>query len=155
MREVMQQLRSVLLGLWHGLDVLRKSLHLLLLLMIFAFLVGALRGSSPVIPGRAALLIAPEGEIVEQLSGDPLQRALEEARGDRHNETLLWDLTQSIRAAANDRRIPVIAIDVDRLDSAGQPMLGSLVGSPGFPTMTIKRQRSGCRWICVMSSSNK
>ena len=56
-REVMQQLRSILLGLWRGLDILRRSLHLLLLLMIFGFFLGALRGSTPAIPGKAALLI--------------------------------------------------------------------------------------------------
>jgi protease-4 len=122
----MNQLRTILLGLWRGLDVLRKLLHLIVLLVIFGFVFGALRGSAPVIPSRAALLLAPEGELVEQLSGDPLQRALEQARGDNHAETLLWDLTASIRAAAKDRRVPVIAIDVDKLDGAGQPMLEEL-----------------------------
>jgi protease-4 len=118
--------RTVLLGLWRGLDVLRKFLHLILLLVIFGFLFGALRSSVPSVPGRAALLLAPEGELVEQLSGDPLQRAIQEARGDGHVETLLWDLTDAIRGAAKDSRIPVVAVDLERFEGAGQPMMEEL-----------------------------
>ena len=68
-------LRSFFSGLWRGLDALRKALHLILLLVIFGVLIGILRGSVPRIPAKAALLIAPEGQLVEQLSGDPLERA--------------------------------------------------------------------------------
>lgn len=122
----MQFLRAILLGLWRGLDVLRKFLHLLLLLVIFGFIVGALRVSLPTVPSKAALLISPEGELVEQMSGDPLQRAIEEARGQGHPETLLWDLVDSIRAAAKDKRIPVLALDLEKFDGAGQPTLEEL-----------------------------
>jgi protease-4 len=122
----MNLLRSILYGLWRGLDVLRRFLHLIVLLVIFGFVIGALRGSVPSVPPKAALLLAPEGELVEQSSGDPLQRAVEEARGQGHAETLLWDLTDAIRAAAKDRRIPVVAIDLEKLDGAGQPTLEEL-----------------------------
>lgn len=114
--------RKVLLAVWRGLDELRKALHLIVLLVIVALVVGALRSSVPSVPRRAALLIEPEGTLVEQLSGDPLERAIDEARGDGHQETLLWDLTDAIRAAAKDPRIPVIALDLDNFDGAGQPM---------------------------------
>src|ERR1700743_1890905 len=122
----MNFLRSILYGLWRGLDVLRRFLHLLVLLVVFGFVVGALRGSVPSVPSKAALLIEPEGEIVEQLSGDPLERAVQEARGQGTPETLLWDLTDSIRAAAKDKRIPVLAIDLEHFDGAGQPILEEL-----------------------------
>src|SRR5436309_13823981 len=104
--------RSFFSGLWRGLDGLRKVLHLLVLLAIFAVLVGVLRAGVPRIPARAALLIAPQGELVEQLSGDPVTRAAEETRGEAHAETLLWDLTESIHAAAGDRRIQGLALDL-------------------------------------------
>ncbi len=122
----MNLLRSILYGLWRGLDVLRRFLHLLVLLVVFGFVIGALRGSVPNVPAKAALLLAPEGEIVEQSTGDPLERAVEEARGQGHAETLLWDLTDSIRAAAKDRRIAVVAIDLEKLEGAGQPTLEEL-----------------------------
>jgi protease IV len=122
----MSFLRSLLYGLWRGLDVLRRFLHLLVLLVIFGFVVGALRSSVTNVPAKAALLVEPEGEIVEQSRGDPLERAVEEARGQGHAETLLWDLTDSIRAAAKDKRIPVVAIDLEKFDGAGQATLEEL-----------------------------
>ncbi len=121
--------RSFFSGLWRGLDVLRKVLHLIVLLVIFALVVGALRGVVPRIPARAALLIAPQGELVEQLSGDPVQRALQEARGDSHAETLLWDLTDSIRAASRDTRIPVLVLDLEKFDGATQATLEELANA--------------------------
>jgi protease IV len=122
----MRLLRSILLGLWRGLDGLRKFLHLLLLLVLFGFLIGVLHGTVPNVPSKAALLLQPQGQIVEQLSGDPLERAVQGARGEGNAETLLWDLTDSIRAAAKDKRIPVLAIDLDKFDGGGQPSLEEL-----------------------------
>jgi len=122
----MNILRSIVYGLWRGLDVLRRFLHLVVLLVVFGFVVGALRGSVPTVPLKAALLVAPEGDIVEQSSGDALQQAVQEARGQGHAETLLWDLTDSIRAAAKDKRIQVVAIDLEKFDGAGQPTLEEL-----------------------------
>ncbi|HYK99562.1 MAG TPA: signal peptide peptidase SppA [Steroidobacteraceae bacterium] len=122
-------MRSFLAGLWRGLDGLRKVLHLIVLLVIFGAAVGVLLSGTGRIPARAALLIQPDGELVEQLSGDPLTRALEAARGDRRHETLLWDLTDSIRAAATDRRIGAIALDLDKFAGGTQPSLEELAGA--------------------------
>jgi protease IV len=121
--------RSFFSGLWRALDGLRKGLHLILLLVIFGVLVGVLRGSVPLVPSRAALVIAPEGPLVEQLSGDPRMRALNEALGNEREEALLWDLMDSIRAAASDKRIQVLVLDLDKLESATQPALAELAGS--------------------------
>ncbi|HXZ60271.1 MAG TPA: signal peptide peptidase SppA [Steroidobacteraceae bacterium] len=118
--------RSFFAGLWRGLDGLRKVLHLIVLLVIFGVVLGVLLSGTAHIPARAALLIEPEGELVEQLSGDPFTRALQAARGDRRRETLLWDLTDSIRAAATDRRIPALALDLDKFDGATQPTMEEL-----------------------------
>jgi protease IV len=111
---------------WRFLDGLRRVLHLILLLFFFGIIFAALRGSIPNVPQRAALVVAPEGRLVEQLSGDPLQRALEETRGKERAETLLWDLTDSIRAAAKDKRIPVLVLDLEHFEGGGQPTLEEL-----------------------------
>ena len=66
----------IFVGIWRGLDGLRKFLHLLVLLTIFGFVVGALRTSIPHIADSSALVIAPKGEIVEQLSGSPVDQAI-------------------------------------------------------------------------------
>ena len=121
--------RSFFSGLWRGLDALRKVLHLVLLLVIFAIVVGALRGAVPRIPSKAALLVAPQGELVEQLSGAPVERALQEARGEGHAETLLWDLTDSIHAAASDTRIPALALDLEKFEGATQVTLEELANA--------------------------
>src|SRR6266480_2252487 len=118
--------RSFFSGLWRGLDGLRKVLHLIVLLALVAVVVGLLRAGVPRIPARAALLIAPQGELVEQLTGDPVTRAIQEARGEGHAETLLWDLTDSIRAAAGDRRIQALALDVEKFSGATQVSLEEL-----------------------------
>ena len=121
--------RTFFSGLWRGLDGLRKVLHLIVLLVIFGVIIGVLRGSVPLVPSKAALVIAPEGLLVEQLTGNPRQRALSEALGERREQTLLWDLTDSIRAAASDKRIQVLALDLDKLEEATQPSLAELAAS--------------------------
>ena len=66
--------RSFFSGLWRALDGLRKVLHLIVLLVVFGIIIGIIRGSVPLVPSKAALVIAPEGPLVEQLAGNPRQR---------------------------------------------------------------------------------
>jgi protease IV len=116
-------------GVWRGLDGLRRVLHLILLLMIFGFIIGALRGTVPSLPSNAVLRIAPQGEIVEQLASDPIRRAFDEASGQGQTQTLLWDLTESISAAATDGRVKAILLELDNMDGAGQPTLEEISGA--------------------------
>ena len=104
---------------WRILEGLRKVLHLILLLVIFGFLLAALHTSVPSIPKTAALVIAPEGELVEQLSGDPLRRAFGEASGGPAPETLLRDVVDAIEAAKGDERIKIIVLDLSNLSTSG------------------------------------
>jgi protease-4 len=123
----MSTLRAILLGIWRGLDGLRKFLHFILLIVIFGAIVWAVSSSTPSVPHRAALVVRPEGRLVEQLSGDAVQRAVENAQGQDHQETLLWDLVDAIRGGAADGRIKVLVLDLDKMRSgAGQPMLEEL-----------------------------
>ena len=110
-------------GVWRGLDGLRRVLHLLLLLLIFGFLIGALSTGLPTLPARGVLLLQPQGQIVEQRSGDPVTAAFNRATGQGDGQTLLWDLTESIRKAAQDPRVVAIALQTDYLEGAGQPTL--------------------------------
>ena len=89
-------------GIWHFFDGVRKFLHLLMLLVIFGIVVGALRTSIPHIADNSALVIAPQGDIVEQLSGSPVDQALDRAQGNGPGETLLWDLKDALHAAKKD-----------------------------------------------------
>src|ERR1700683_3387370 len=104
---------------WRILEGIRRVLHLALLLVIFGFILAALHTSIPIVPRTAALVIAPEGEIVEQLSSDPVRRALGEASGGPAPETLLRDVTDAIAAAKSDSRIKLIVLDVDEMGPTG------------------------------------
>lgn len=119
-------MRKFLLGVWRGLDVLRRLLHLVLLLALFGFVIGVLHKATPTVPAKAALVVAPEGRLVEQLSGDSLERAVERAQGEGVRQTRLWTLVAAIRAAAHDNRIRVLVLDLDDMDDAGLPMLHEL-----------------------------
>src|SRR6202167_6003307 len=116
-------------GIWRGVDVLRRCLHLLLLLALLGIVIGALRQSTPRLPDKAALVVRPSGDIVEQLSGEPIERAINEAQGQGVPQTLLWDLTTAIRTAAADPRIPVLVIDTDDMGSIGQAKLEELAAA--------------------------
>jgi len=54
---------------------------------------------------------------------------VQETRGEQHRETLLWDLTDSIRAAAADPRIPAVALDLEKFEGGTQPTLEELAAA--------------------------
>jgi protease-4 len=104
-------------------------LHLLLLLFIAGLLFALFRQALPRLPERGALVIRPSGELTEQLAGEPVARALSEAQGRGAPQTLLWDLTRAIRAAARDQRIQALLIETDDLSGAGQVKLEELAAA--------------------------
>ncbi len=104
---------------WYALDGLRKTLHLVLLLLLFGLILVAVSPQIPLVPASAALVIAPEGKLVEQNSGGPLDRALAEASGNTEFEVRLRDVVEAIHRAKDDARIKVIVLDLDRLTGGG------------------------------------
>jgi protease-4 len=104
---------------WAILEGVRKVLHLILMLVIFGFILAALHNSIPSVPRSAALVIAPEGDLVEQVAIDPLRRAVGEASGNTASETLLKDVIDAIAAAKGDPRIKLIVLDVDSMNASG------------------------------------
>jgi len=104
---------------WRILEAIRRVLHLVLLLVIFGFILAALHTSIPIVPHTAALVIAPEGSLVEQLSSDPVRRAFGEASGGPAPETLLRDVIDAVAAAKTDSRIKLIVLDLGSLDASG------------------------------------
>lgn len=109
--------------LWRLLDGVRKVLHVILLLFIFGVLWVAVSPSIPLVPSQAALVIAPEGALVEQLSGDPFERALSEAYGQGQPETLMRDVVDAIREAKTDDRIQALVLDLGGMAGGGTPKL--------------------------------
>jgi protease-4 len=115
----METIRKIFAGIWRGLDGLRKVLHLVLLLVLFALVLLAFNERVPIVPAKAALVIRPEGALVEELSGNAFDRALGDVTGDREPETLVSDLVEAIDSAAKDRRIRALVIDTEDLGGGG------------------------------------
>src|SRR5258707_3190544 len=114
---------SALMGffglVWRILEGVRRVLHLILLLVIFGFILAALHTSIPSVPRSAALVLAPEGELVEQLATDPVRRAFGQASGGPAPETLLKDVIDAIQMAKGDSRIKLIVLQLGNLAPSG------------------------------------
>jgi protease-4 len=119
----MQTIGKIFRVLWAGLDGLRKVLHLLFLLVVVIVLIAVLSPRLPAVPAQAVLLIAPEGDLVEQLTGDPFQRAVSEAYGSRRPETLLRHTIDAIDAAKSDARIKGLVLDLSNMTGGGMAKL--------------------------------
>jgi len=108
------------------IDRFRRILHLVFLVFILVLVVTVLSRPQPGVPASAALVLNPEGMIVDQLSGDPLQRALAIAQGVEFGETLLADLIEAVRQAEGDARIKALVLSLDSLRGAGLSKLQEL-----------------------------
>ncbi len=105
---------------WLLLDGIRKVLHLVLLLILFAVIAGAVASNkSATLPSAAALVIAPRGALVEQLSEGPLDRAFAETVGQKTTETQLRDVLDAIHYAKSDSHIKVLVLNLDEMTSGG------------------------------------
>jgi protease IV len=109
----------LLAALWRGADGLRKVLHLILLVCVFAVFLGALSGAPRSIPKTAALVIQPDGYLVEQLEGDPLERAVSRTMGEEKPETLVQDVVDSLGYAKDDDRIQAVYLDLSDMLGGG------------------------------------
>jgi protease-4 len=103
----------MLLGIWHLVDGTRKVVLNLIFFFILYLVVIALIDSDEtlIIQPDTALVLRPQGDIVEEYSGTPLDFALEQAVGALRSETRLRDLTTAISRAADDDRIVRLVID--------------------------------------------
>ncbi len=116
-------------GLWGALDGLRKVIHLIILLVIALVVVAALTPDRPVIPSNAALVLAPSGQLVDELSGSPVDRALAAAQGLPAQETRLRDLLEALDAAREDDRIPAVVLDLSMMTGGGLSHLHALAAA--------------------------
>lgn len=109
----------ILSAIWIGLNGVRKVLHLLLLLFVFLMIFGALSSTAPKMPREAALVIQPFGSLVEQLEGDPYDRAIADLLGDGDQQTLVQDVIDGLDYAKDDARIKAVVLDLRGLRGGG------------------------------------
>ncbi|MBM4197154.1 MAG: signal peptide peptidase SppA [Gammaproteobacteria bacterium] len=116
---------------WRLLNNLRRVLHLVLLLAIFSVLLAGAGTTTVMVPESAALVVDPTGALVEQLAGDPLDRALEEFAGEWPTEALLQDVVDSLEAAAEDDRIKAVVLRLEYMTADSLPKLRAVAGAIG------------------------
>ncbi|MGB5257083.1 MAG: signal peptide peptidase SppA [Woeseiaceae bacterium] len=107
-------------ALWRGANGVRKVLHLLLLLVVFAVFFGVISGGAPpILPQKAALVIQPTGALVEQLAGNPYDRALAELLGEVQTQTLVQDVLDALEYARTDDRVTAVHLELSALAGGG------------------------------------
>ncbi|MDH3613827.1 MAG: signal peptide peptidase SppA [Gammaproteobacteria bacterium] len=106
-------------AVWSGADGVRKVLHLILLLVIFMVFFGAMSDVPRGLPDKAALVIQPVGFLVEQIEGDPFERAIAELAGDGKPQTLVQDIVDALAHAKDDDRIEVVYLELSSVLGAG------------------------------------
>jgi protease-4 len=93
------------------------SLLFLLLLVLTAGTAGSRMQRT--LQNDSVLVIKPQGQLVEQYSIDPLQRAMASLSGDEPKQVQLRDLVGAIDAAAKDKRITRILLLPGDLQGGG------------------------------------
>ncbi|WP_449427331.1 signal peptide peptidase SppA [Rhodanobacter umsongensis] len=119
-------------GFWAFLCMLGRGINLVrlvilnlvffsLLLVLLLLLTAGVAGSrmERALKDGTVLVIRPQGQLVEQYSIDPLQRALAGLSGNDPKQVQLRDLVGAIDAAAKDRRISRILLLPDDLQESG------------------------------------
>ena len=113
--------------LWRGIDLLRRVILNIAFLVILIFLLNLLlRDTRPDVPGSTALVIAPQGNIVEQLRPVGLVKKKKKMVGLGETETLLKDLMDAIDMAKDDNRVKALLLDINGMGGAGLSKLQDL-----------------------------
>ena len=119
------KVRRFLSIFWNGVSTLRRfvgnALFLLVLILVISIV---FFDSGDEVPDGAALVLSPEGNIVEQETETMLSSDL---FGDAaRKETLLKDIINVIDYARDDDRIQVMVLDLRKMASAGISKLGDI-----------------------------
>ena len=111
----------ILRGIWRMIDGARKVvLNLVFFLILYVVIVALIdSGDHLIVQPDTALVLRPQGDVVEQYSGTPLDRVLMQATDAEPQETRLRDLVESIRRGARDPKIMRMVIDPNGMRSIG------------------------------------
>jgi protease-4 len=106
-------------GTWRAIDSSRKvAVNLLFLAIVIALLVVVFSSDEPEIADTTALVVAPKGQLVEQLSAKSIEQMIDEARGAATPETLLKDVIDAIESGKEDDRVQVLLLDLSSFGGA-------------------------------------
>lgn len=120
--------KGIFLAGWRMVDGARKLVLNLVFFFLLYLVISALLDfeETLIIHPNTALVLQPQGNVVEEYSGTPLDFALQQATETSRAETRLRDLTEAVRRAADDERIVRLVIDPDYLWGVGLASLQEL-----------------------------
>ncbi|MBT8048291.1 MAG: signal peptide peptidase SppA [Xanthomonadales bacterium] len=106
-------------GIWGAVDTTRRfTINLLFLVIVVVLLAAVFSSDEPEIADTTALVVAPQGILVEQLTAKTFEQLLDEASGEAPPETLLKDVVDAIEAATDDDRIQVLVLNLSSFSGA-------------------------------------
>jgi len=112
MSEKLSALKKFFSRTWDGIDAARRVfVNLVFIALVIVLLIFLFSDDDPDIADGTALVIAPKGQLVEQLTGQSIQRAVDEARGAVSPETLLKDVIDAIEAGKDDDRVQALVLN--------------------------------------------
>lgn len=120
MKKLFALLKQILLLPWRLLTWIREILANLILLVVIVIICIAVfsKEKTVAVPQEGALIIAPSGSLVEQITYMDPFRHLFDDENQPATETSLHDVLLAINHAKNDRNITALVIDAGWLESA-------------------------------------
>jgi len=108
-------------GIWRVWDIIcRSAINLFVTLVLIVLLIAIFASHKITVPSSSALIVDPQGALVEQFSGDPVQRSLDRVLGQKQRpQTRLRDIISAIEQARTDDRIKALVLETDDMQSAG------------------------------------
>lgn len=112
-------------GMWRVWDFLcRLVINAVITVIILIFVLGVFGARHVIVPSSAALVVDLQGNLVEQFSGDPTERALDRLAGQKQQpQTRLRDVVEAIDKARDDSRIKALVLETDEMQGAGLEQL--------------------------------
>ncbi|MBX2850087.1 MAG: signal peptide peptidase SppA [Acidiferrobacterales bacterium] len=111
--------KRIFKGAWRFIDSTRKVVvNLLFLVIAIVLLVALFSSDKPKIAKSTILEIAPQGQLVEQLTAKSFDQLLDEAQGTQTVETLLKDVIDAIQTAKDDERVQVLVMNLSSFSGA-------------------------------------
>ncbi|MFK8013566.1 MAG: signal peptide peptidase SppA [Marinicellaceae bacterium] len=93
--------------------------HIILLIILYFIISLFMYNDTIVLKDRTALVIAPQGNVVDQLSGTPTDKLIRQVQNTDIPETQMRDLLKAINKAATDERISVLVLKPDYMWNIG------------------------------------
>jgi protease IV len=119
------------LGFWRGVTALRMAVFNILFLIVLALVIGLIvrGGDKLMLESDTTLVLNPNGVIVEEYVGSPIERAVNEALGQQLPQTRLRDVLAALEYAAEDDRVTQVLIQTDKLLGIGPGMQQELAAA--------------------------